>query len=163
MELTKIPREFCLQHKFVTLTADVMFVNGIAFLISFSRNIKLLTVEHVPNRTVGQFRCFNFLFCKILEILSNRFDHNSSFLEVSHVYVGHPLTQTRVSFELNSSSLGSGHDPLLLRVIRNVIPIRLKTRDREEVGHSLFVHPHVEFTPVTFFVRGCDTGVTVPM
>ena len=31
-----------------------MFVNGIAFLISFSRNIKLLTVEHVPNRTVGQ-------------------------------------------------------------------------------------------------------------
>ena len=31
-----------------------MFVNGIAFLVSFSRNIKLLTVEHVPNRTVGQ-------------------------------------------------------------------------------------------------------------
>ena len=31
-----------------------MFVNGIAFLVSFSRNIKLLTVEHVPNQTVGQ-------------------------------------------------------------------------------------------------------------
>ena len=31
-----------------------MFVNGIAFLISFLQNIKLLTVEHVPNRTVGQ-------------------------------------------------------------------------------------------------------------
>ena len=36
------------------MTADVMFVNGITFLISFSQNIKLLTVEHVPNRTVGQ-------------------------------------------------------------------------------------------------------------
>ena len=53
VEFTKIPQEFYLQHKFVTLTADVMFVNGIAFLISFSRNIKLLTVEHVPNQTVG--------------------------------------------------------------------------------------------------------------
>ena len=51
-EFTKIPREFYLQHKFITLMADVMFVNGIAFLISFSRNIKLLTVEHVPNQTV---------------------------------------------------------------------------------------------------------------
>ena len=54
VEFTKFSREFYLQHKFVTLTADVMFVNGIAFLISFSRNIKLLTVEYVPNRTVGQ-------------------------------------------------------------------------------------------------------------
>ena len=59
-------------------------------------------------RRSGQFHCFNFIFCKILEILTNRFDHNSSFLEVLHVYVGHHLTQSRVSFELNSSSLGSG-------------------------------------------------------
>ena len=31
VEFTKIPREFYLQHKVVTLTADVIFVNGIAF------------------------------------------------------------------------------------------------------------------------------------
>ena len=54
VEFTKIPREFYLQLKFVTLTADVMFLNGIAFLITFSQNIKLLTVEHAPNRTVRQ-------------------------------------------------------------------------------------------------------------
>ena len=54
MYFTKIPPEFYLQHKFITLTVDVMLVNEIAFLITFSQNIKLLTVEHVPNQTVGQ-------------------------------------------------------------------------------------------------------------
>ena len=38
----------------VTLTADVVFVNGIAFLIIFWQKFKLLTVEHVPNRSIGQ-------------------------------------------------------------------------------------------------------------
>ena len=36
-------------HKSVTLTADVMFVNGIAFLITFLRNIRLVTTEHIPS------------------------------------------------------------------------------------------------------------------
>ena len=36
-----IPREFYKMHKMVTITADVMFINGISFLVTFSRKIKL--------------------------------------------------------------------------------------------------------------------------
>ena len=50
----KIPRGFSHLHKFVTLAADVMFVNSITLLATFSGNIRLLTVEHVPTRTVVQ-------------------------------------------------------------------------------------------------------------
>ena len=40
--------------RFVTLTADVMFVNGNAFLVTRSRRIRLLTAEYIPARTAGQ-------------------------------------------------------------------------------------------------------------
>ena len=46
-----IPRDFYEMHKRVTLTADVMFVSGIPFLVIFSRNIKFRTAECVPRRT----------------------------------------------------------------------------------------------------------------
>ena len=38
-------------HKFVTITADVMFTSGIPFLVNFSRKIKFGTAEFVPNRS----------------------------------------------------------------------------------------------------------------
>jgi hypothetical protein len=36
-------------HLCVTLVADVMFVNGIPFLVSVSCNINLITIEHAPH------------------------------------------------------------------------------------------------------------------
>ena len=53
-EYMKIPRDFYHLHKFVTLAADVMFVNSIPFLVNFSRNTRLVTVENVPTRTAVQ-------------------------------------------------------------------------------------------------------------
>ena len=50
----EIPRDFYQLNKFVTLTADVMFVYGLPFLVTFSRNIKIITAEFIPNRTAGQ-------------------------------------------------------------------------------------------------------------
>ena len=47
----KFPRDFYRLHKFVTLVADVVSVNIIPFLMDFSRNIRLITVEHLPTRT----------------------------------------------------------------------------------------------------------------
>ena len=38
-------------HKMVTITADVMFINGILFLVTFLRKIKFRTAEFVPKRT----------------------------------------------------------------------------------------------------------------
>ena len=50
-ERLKIPREFYRQHKYVTLSADVMFVCGLPFLVTYSRDIKLTTAEFVTGRT----------------------------------------------------------------------------------------------------------------
>jgi hypothetical protein len=49
-ELVDIPQSLVDRQKNVTLVADVMFVNGVAFLVSSSRNIMLTTVEHAPDR-----------------------------------------------------------------------------------------------------------------
>ena len=46
-----IPWDFVLAHRFVVLTADIMFVNGIPFLLTRSRGIQLISVEFLPRRT----------------------------------------------------------------------------------------------------------------
>ena len=53
VEVVEIPRDFYKLHKFVTLTADVMFVCGIPFLVTRSRGIKFNTVEFIPSRKAG--------------------------------------------------------------------------------------------------------------
>ena len=50
----EIPKDFYRLHHFVTLTAGVMFINGIPFFTSFSRDIRFGTAEHVPYRTAKQ-------------------------------------------------------------------------------------------------------------
>ncbi len=47
----KIPREFMELHKYVTIVADVMFVNGFPFLVTSSRGISLVMIEFLPSRT----------------------------------------------------------------------------------------------------------------
>ena len=46
-EYLGIPRDFYQLHHFVTLTADVMFVNGLASFTILGRDIRLGTVEHI--------------------------------------------------------------------------------------------------------------------
>ena len=50
-EYTKITEDFYKLKKFLTLTADVMFVNGNEFMITPERNIKFVKVEHIPSLT----------------------------------------------------------------------------------------------------------------
>ena len=40
--------------KFTTLTADVMFVNGVPFCVILSEKIELFTVKFLPSRTAAQ-------------------------------------------------------------------------------------------------------------
>eukprot|EP00957_Ditylum_brightwellii_P101488 7734075-Ditylum_brightwellii.AAC.1 len=49
-----IPRDFYCLHHFVKLTADVMFVNGLAFFTSLGREIRFGTAELIPSRTAKQ-------------------------------------------------------------------------------------------------------------
>ena len=53
-EYIKISRDFYCLHKFVTLAADVIFVNSITFLVTLPRKIRIITVEHVPTTTEVQ-------------------------------------------------------------------------------------------------------------
>jgi hypothetical protein len=41
-------------HVNVTLVADVIFVNGVPFLVSASRNINLIAIEHAPKCTASK-------------------------------------------------------------------------------------------------------------
>jgi hypothetical protein len=44
-----IPWDFVQLCKYVTLVADVMFVNGLPFLVTSSRGLSLVTIEHLPS------------------------------------------------------------------------------------------------------------------
>ena len=48
VERVSIPEEFYKDNKFVKIAADVMFVSGVAFIVTYSRKIKFLTVEYLP-------------------------------------------------------------------------------------------------------------------
>eukprot|EP00804_Cyclotella_cryptica_P023700 CCRYP_019316-RA/>CCRYP_019316-RA protein AED:0.38 eAED:0.25 QI:0/0/0/1/0/0/2/0/908 len=51
IKVVEVPRDFVKLHRFITLTADIMFVNGIPFLLTRSRGVQLITVEYLPRRT----------------------------------------------------------------------------------------------------------------
>ncbi len=51
VEYVQIPWEFVQLHKYVMLVADVMFGNGLPFLVTSSRGLSLVTIEHLPSRT----------------------------------------------------------------------------------------------------------------
>jgi hypothetical protein len=53
-DIVDIPQQILDTQKHVTLTADVMFVNSVPFLVSSSRNINLTTIKHVPSRTADK-------------------------------------------------------------------------------------------------------------
>lgn len=53
-DLIKVPLQVYERLKLVTLTADMMFVNGLSFFITKSRGIKLITVQFLPSRTVNR-------------------------------------------------------------------------------------------------------------
>ena len=60
-----IPRDLINLNSRVTMIADVMFVNGIPFLVSSSRNINLITIEHAPHRTATKL---GFLLDRIVRV-----------------------------------------------------------------------------------------------
>jgi hypothetical protein len=53
-DYVKIPQDFMELHKYLTIVADVMFVNGLPFLVTLSRGISLVTIKFLPSRTAKQ-------------------------------------------------------------------------------------------------------------
>ena len=50
-DYVQIPREILERHRLVTLSVDVMFVNGVPFLVSTARGLNFITVEYTKSRT----------------------------------------------------------------------------------------------------------------
>ena len=50
----QIPRAILERHQLVTLAVDVMFVNGVTFLVSVARGLNLVTAEFTPSRTAAR-------------------------------------------------------------------------------------------------------------
>jgi hypothetical protein len=46
----KIPQDFMDLYKYMTIVADVMFINGLPFLVTSSRGISLVTIKFLPSR-----------------------------------------------------------------------------------------------------------------
>ena len=53
-EYVTIPQELIDMNRYVILAADVMFVSGLPFLVTLSRQIRYVTVQFVPRRTAGE-------------------------------------------------------------------------------------------------------------
>jgi hypothetical protein len=51
VKYVQIPWDFVQLHKYVTLVVDVMFMNGLPFLVTSSRGLSLVRIEHLPSRT----------------------------------------------------------------------------------------------------------------
>jgi len=51
VDYVNVPQSFMDIYKYVTIVADVMFVNGLPFLVTSSRGISLITIEYLPSRT----------------------------------------------------------------------------------------------------------------
>jgi hypothetical protein len=82
VDYVEISRDLVDMHKYVTLVADVMFVNGLPFLVTSSRGISLVTIEYLPSRTakrlaltrggfVVQTMMMDMEFEKIVDLLPN--------------------------------------------------------------------------------------------
>jgi hypothetical protein len=54
IEYVQIPWDFVELHKYVTLVVDVMFVNGLPFLVTSSQGISLVTIEYLKSRNAKQ-------------------------------------------------------------------------------------------------------------
>ena len=50
----EVPPELKLKHQGVNLCADIMFIQGVIFLITISREIKFVTVTCIPSRSLKQ-------------------------------------------------------------------------------------------------------------
>jgi hypothetical protein len=51
VDYMEIPQNLINMHKYVTLVAEVMFVNGLPFLVTLLRGISLVMIDLLPSRT----------------------------------------------------------------------------------------------------------------
>ena len=78
LEWAEIPRGIRELLKTVTLTVDIMIVNGIDFLTTLSHSLHLRTIEHIPSRTVKQLGRFIIKIVKLYTLGGSKVDTDTT-------------------------------------------------------------------------------------
>ena len=52
VEYVNVPRDLVDMHKYISIVADVMFVNGLPFMVTSLRGISLINIEFLPSRMI---------------------------------------------------------------------------------------------------------------
>ena len=60
MDYVDVPKDFLEFHKFLTLVADVIFLNGSPLLITMSPGIKFVSVKHITPSTAKKLRKYSY-------------------------------------------------------------------------------------------------------
>ena len=102
-EYLGIPRDFYRLQHFVTLTADVMFLNGIPIFTNFSRDIRFGTAEHVPYRTARQLAK---LLMRIVKLYA------ASGFVVRTVLMDREFEKVKPEVELVEINISAAHEDL---------------------------------------------------
>ena len=112
-DLIAIPTEIKMKHEKIELCADIMFIQGLAFLTTISKKIKFRTIEFIPKRTVENlYKAFDNVF-RI---------YNASNYEIIELYVDPEFkalkdTMQDIDIKMNYSS-AQEHVPDIERSIR---------------------------------------------
>ena len=109
----------------------------------------------------GQLRLQDVFLDEPLKIIAHCLYYSKPLFPFTHVNAGNSPSKPCISLKRDYHPLGGLHNPLLITVIFDVVPLFLQARYREQVSHAIFVDPHVKFTVVSILGRGCHTYVTV--
>ena len=105
-----IPEDFHELHKFVILTANVMFVNGNAFMITSARELKFASIEHISGKTYEQL-CRN--LNKVIKLYGRGvFTTRVIRMEMEFDKVTELLVNVEVNIVLESTGINSFQDIL---------------------------------------------------
>ena len=52
-DYVEVPAELIEAHKGIELCADILYIDGVTFLTTISKNLHFITIRYIPNRTKG--------------------------------------------------------------------------------------------------------------
>ena len=121
-DLVDIPQALVDHQKNVTLVADVMFVNGVPFLVSSSRNIMLTTIEHAPDRKASKlgYLLHRIMLAQVLMstpsswIMNSRKSEITSMLHSIHPRRQNTLVKSNAVFGLSRSVVAASYALFLM-------------------------------------------------
>ncbi|KAL7460404.1 hypothetical protein ACHAXS_000855 [Conticribra weissflogii] len=116
MDYVEIPKTPIQKNKFICLAADVVYVDGVQFLVTTSRNINFTAVKHTPLQTTSQF--------------------TQSLMHISHLY-------TQAGFVISTILMDGQFEPLKNHLFNVVVNTTSKSGNVERCSRVIKEHARV--------------------